>query len=88
MVVVAAQMQFASARSVLKHFFGNLTILFQDVIENSDWNKCLDINGMSLARCIYNCDDNGDCETDCVTQFKGRTMDCPCEVGKITHFTI
>ena len=66
----------------------NLTILFQDVIENSDWNKCLDINGMSLARCIYNCEDNGDCETDCVTQFKGRTVNCPCEVGKITHFTI
>merc|ERR1719210_2883281 len=34
---------------------------------------------MSLARCIYNCEDNGDCESDCVAQFKGRTADCPCE---------
>ena len=60
-----------------------LTVVFQDVTENANWNKCLDINGMSLARCIYNCEDNGDCEDACVAQFKGRTQDCPCEVGII-----
>ena len=38
---------------------------------------------MSLARCIYNCEDNDDCEDACVDQFKGRTADCPCEVGII-----
>ena len=43
---------------------------------------------MSLARCIYNCEDNGDCENDCVAQFKGRTADCPCEVGEITNITV
>ena len=36
---------------------------------------------MSLARCIYNCDDNGECENECVSQFKGRTSNCPCEVS-------
>ena len=66
----------------------NSTTEFQDVNENADWNKCLDINGMSLARCIYNCEDNADCETDCVAQFKGRTANCPCEVGKITIITV
>ena len=34
---------------------------------------------MSLARCIYNCENNGDCESDCVSQFKGHTANCPCE---------
>ena len=53
---------------------------FQDVTQNADWNKCLDVNGMSLARCIYNCEDNGGCENECVAQFKSRTADCPCEV--------
>ena len=57
--------------------------MFQDVTENANWNNCLDVNGMSLARCIYNCEDNGDCEDACVAQFKGRTSDCPCEVGQM-----
>ena len=35
---------------------------------------------MSLARCIYSCEDNSDCEAACVDQFKLRTEDCPCEV--------
>ena len=39
---------------------------------------------MSLARCIYNCDDNGDCENDCVSHFKDHTADCPCEVSKLS----
>ena len=57
--------------------------VFQDVTENANWNKCLDVNGMSLARCIYSCKDNGDCETSCVEEFKSLTSDCPCEVGSI-----
>ena len=61
----------------------DLTVVFQDVTENSNWNKCLDSNGMSLARCIYHCKDNVDCEDACVAQFKDHTTDCPCEVGNI-----
>ena len=60
-----------------------LTVVFQDVTENANWNQCLDVNGASLARCIYNCNDNGGCEDECVSQFKGRTADCPCEVSRI-----
>ena len=61
----------------------DLTVAFQDVNENANWNQCLDVNGASLARCIYNCNDNGDCEDECVSQFKGRTQDCPCEVSRV-----
>ena len=43
---------------------------------------------MSLARCIYNCEDNGYCENECVAQFKGRTADCPCEVGTMISHTV
>ena len=46
------------------------------------WNHSI---GMSLARCIYNCEDYGDCEDACVAQFKGHTADCPCEVGIILY---
>ena len=42
----------------------------------------MDTNGQSLARCIYNCEDDGSCETECVMQFKAKTDDCPCEVRK------
>ena len=58
----------------------DLRPVHKDVTENANWNKCLDVNGASLARCIYNCEDNGDCESDCVAQFKGHTENCPCEV--------
>ena len=53
---------------------------FQDVTQNENWNACLDLNGQSLARCIYNCEDDESCEADCVGQFKVKTSDCPCEV--------
>ena len=66
----------------------NLTIVFQDVTQNANWNKCMDVNGSSLARCIYNCEDNGNCEAACVEQFKTRTDDCPCEVNSVLLFII
>ena len=50
--------------------------------QNENWNNCLDINGQSLARCIYNCKDDESYEADCVGQFKLKTEDCPCEVSK------
>ena len=71
----------------IKFKFNHFIFSVQDVTENANWNKCLDVNGMSLARCIYNCEDNGDCENECVAQFKGRTADCPCEVGRIITYT-
>ena len=48
----------------------------------------MDVNGMSLARCIYNCEENGDCENECVAQFKGHTADCPCEVSLLLTLQI
>ena len=64
-----------------------LTAMVQDVTENPNWNKCLDVNGASLARCIYNCGDNGDCEAACVDEFKIRTDDCPCEVCTLFSYS-
>ena len=61
--------------------------MVQDVTENPNWNKCLDVNGASLARCIYNCGDNGDCEAACVDEFKIRTDDCPCEVCTLFSYS-
>ena len=29
---------------------------------NPEWNRCLDENGMTLGRCVYECGDNKDCE--------------------------
>ena len=58
-----------------------ILIHFQDVTHNENWNNCLDINGQSLARCIYNCKNGESCETDCVGRFKLKTDDCPCEVN-------
>ena len=75
-----------SAISFFRGYIGNfqmLTAIIKDVTENPNWNKCLDVNGASLARCIYNCGDNGDCEAACVEQFKTLTDDCPCEVCKM-----
>ena len=57
------------------------SIYFKDVTQNENWNNCLDIYGQSLARCIYNCNDDQSCEADCVGQFKVKTSDCPCEVS-------
>ena len=56
-------------------------VLFQDVFKNDDWNDCFNINGQSLAYCIYNCKDDELCEADCVEQFKVKNDDCPCEVS-------
>ena len=80
MAVMNAQIQFVSARLVTSHSEYNLRTIFQDVTENVNWNKCLDDIGMSLGRCIYKCQNNSDCENDCVFEFKVNTANCPCEV--------
>ena len=63
-------------------------ISFQDLETNQDWNICIDDNGATLGRCIYACDDNESCETDCVNSFKIRQTNCPCEVWTQLFFRI
>ena len=54
--------------------------------ENPDWNRCIDENSLKLGRCVHSCENNEDCEKDCVTRFKTRQVNCPCEVLKILYF--
>ena len=70
---------------IQKFFLKKLTAEFQDVTENANWNKCIDDNGASLARCIYHCNNDSNCEASCIEQFKIRTNDCPCEVSPCYH---
>ena len=66
--------------------FTNLSVLhvliyyIQVVEENQDWNRCIDDNSLTLGRCVYNCQNNEQCEDDCLARFKTRQLDCPCEV--------
>ena len=57
-----------------------MSFYFQDVTKNENWNKCLDKNGQSLGRCIYDCNDDEWFEADCIWEFKVDTDNCPCEV--------
>ena len=50
------------------------------VEENQDWNRCIDDNSLTLGRCVYKCDNDDQCEDDCLTGFKIRQLNCPCEV--------
>ena len=47
--------------------------------ENPEWNSCIDSNSIKLGRCMYDCNDDLECETDCTQQFKSRQQNCPCE---------
>ena len=51
------------------------------VEENPDWNRCIDDNSLKLGRCIHACDNNQECEDDCLSRFKTRQLNCPCEVS-------
>ena len=53
---------------------------FKNLESNQDWNICIDENGATLGRCVYACDGNESCETDCLDSFKIRQSNCPCEV--------
>ena len=48
---------------------------------NPDWNTCIDQNGSEMGRCVHACKGNEACELDCLTEFKAKQMDCPCEVS-------
>ena len=51
------------------------------VEDNPDWNRCIDDNSLKLGRCVYACENNQECEDDCLSRFKTRQFDCPCEVS-------
>ena len=50
---------------------------------NLEWNKCIDANGIAMGRCVRACDGDESCELDCLTDFKSKQLDCPCEVSDI-----
>ena len=50
------------------------------VENNQNWNRCIDDNSLTLGRCVYHCQNNEQCEDDCLARFKTRQLDCPCEV--------
>ena len=58
-----------------------INIVIKVVEENPDWNRCIDDNSQKLGRCVYACENNQDCEDDCLSRFKTRQLDCPCEVS-------
>ena len=62
--------------NIIRKFNVNIKV----VEENQDWNRCIDDNSLTLGRCVYNCENNEQCENDCLARFKTRQLDCPCEV--------
>ena len=52
---------------------------FQARESNTQWNRCIDDNSLSLGRCIYQCQNHELCEVGCLEEFKTRQTDCPCE---------
>ena len=48
---------------------------------NEDWNNCLDENSLVMGRCVYACNGDRNCMSDCNDDFLERQLDCPCEVG-------
>ena len=58
-----------------------LNNIIKVVEENPDWNRCIDDNSLKLGRCVYACENNEECEDDCLSRFKSRQLNCPCEVS-------
>ena len=59
----------------------NVNTFIKVVEENPDWNRCIDDNSLKLGRCVHACNDNEECEADCLSRFKTRQLNCPCEVS-------
>ena len=59
----------------------NFITYIKVVEENPDWNRCTDDNSLKLGRCVHACNDNKECEDDCLSRFKSRQINCPCEVS-------
>ena len=64
----------------LVNIIRKLNFTIKVVEENQEWNRCIDENSLKLGRCVYNCQSNQQCEDDCLSRFKTRQLDCPCEV--------
>ena len=47
---------------------------------NANWNACLDDNSSQVGRCLYACNGDTICESNCNDEFRERQMECPCEV--------
>ena len=56
--------------------------------ENPDWNRCIDDNSIKLGRCVNACNENQECEDDCLSSFKTRQLNCPCEVSELWYSMI
>ena len=54
--------------------------LIKVIEENPDWNRCIDEKSIKLGRCVHACDNNQECENDCLSRFKTTQLNCPCEV--------
>ena len=55
--------------------------LIKVIEDNPDWNRCIDDNSIKLGRCVHACLNNEECEDDCLSRFKTRQLNCPCEVS-------
>ena len=53
----------------------------QVVENNAEWLRCMDYNSSRLGKCIYECENDKQCEDECVDSFKILQKDCPCEVS-------
>ena len=60
--------------------FGSRHLDNYNIEENQDWNRCINENSLTLGRCVYKCENNQQCEDDCLAGFKTRHLNCPCEV--------
>ena len=68
--------------STKKKIIIGLSILILKVVENNaEWLRCMDYNSSRLGKCIYECEEDKQCEDECVNSFKILQKDCPCEVG-------
>ena len=53
---------------------------FQDANNDDNLEACVSKNSKTLGQCILNCNDDDRCEASCVTNFKRKHADCPCQV--------
>ena len=40
----------------------------KDKRENAPWNSCIDSNSIKLGRCMYDCNNDIDCEAECTQE--------------------
>ena len=55
-------------------------LIIKDDSNADNQEACLDKTSKTLGQCILDCNDDGDCETACVSAFKMEHSECPCQV--------